>query len=417
MKIHTKIRFAIDLIAEDFGNFILSVLLSGIALALFGFTIMVFMGGENGKRSAENVLAEGIGHTGIIILEEQSGQEAMEFRREALFLETVNSIGAYEMWIMNKNSFADLYDIQNGRSVNSGQESLFSDGFQMLTVDRELLSLCRLELEKGILPENLDYTKENTEYIYLGSAYSGIPVGTEFTDNETEQVYHVAGILDRNSRFVLEDLKYDENYASLRNDMDMKYEALHVNNGISYSMPWLFSADRNRTFAEAEESLYQLAEKKGVKIRVYPLQSLFDKVEEENRVMQDSLVEMIILVLLVISVVSAVLQVVQIMRQERFYGIMYAVGFLTPEIQGIMVMRNIIWLFLSLGLGGGMVVFGLPRYFVTHNIQIRELFYQFLVWPVLPACVFLSLVVFAIITVVPCTVFGRQDPVKLIQGE
>lgn len=417
VKIHTKIRFAHDMIAEDFWNFILSVILSGIALALFGFTLMVFIGGGNGKRSAENVLSEGIEHTGLIVLEEQSGKEAMKFRREAFSSETVKSIGAYEMWTMDKNAFASLYSIQNGRSVNSGQGSMFSDGFQMLTVDKELLSLCRLELEKGTLPEKLDYTQKDTEYIYLGSAYSGIPVGTEFVDDGAGLVYRVAGILDRDSRFAMEDLKYDENYSSLRNDMDMEYEAIHINNGISYSMPWLFSAERSCTFADAEETLYRLAEKNGVKIRVYPLQSLFEKVEEENRVMQDSLVEMIILVLLVIAAVSAVLQVVQIMRQERFYGIMYAVGFLKPEIQSIMVVRNIVWLLLSLGFGGGMILFGLPRYFVTHNIQVRGLFYQFLAWPVLPVCVCLSLVVFAVITVVPCTVFGRQDPVKLIQGE
>ena len=62
----TKIRYAMDMLAENPKNFIASVLLCGVGLSLIGFNLLVYLAGNHSYKSAEDVLSQGIEHTGIL---------------------------------------------------------------------------------------------------------------------------------------------------------------------------------------------------------------------------------------------------------------------------------------------------------------------------------------------------------------
>ena len=82
LKLQTKIRFAIDMLIESPVNFFISVLLSGIGFGLFGFTLFVYLAGNNGINSAERVLSNGVKQTGIIELDEFYDDKGKEFRKQ-----------------------------------------------------------------------------------------------------------------------------------------------------------------------------------------------------------------------------------------------------------------------------------------------------------------------------------------------
>lgn len=419
MRFRTKVRFAIDMIVENPTHFIISILLSGAGLCLLGFTMLVYLAGNNGKRTAEEVLTQGIGHTGIVSNENFDffSESGMNFRKEAYDSEIIHSIGSFNYGSISDGDFsALLYNIQQGHAVNASD--MFGDALQILWVDRELLTLCNLQYEDYIPADQLDDSDKDIQYMYLGYAYRDIPVGTIFKYNSmgVTIMYEVAGILKKDTGFASQDLLNAEDFTTLRSDINMNYEIICINDGPSYTGPWMFSVEKNYTLEEGMEELNRIAAANGIEIEVYSLQSTFDNVKQQTQVMQDSLLDMLMLILLVLVIVVTTLQIVQIFHQSHSYGILYSVGFLSLEIQAMMIIRNVIYFVFSFCIGTGLLI-GIGHLYFMSDIQSKEVFLHLLFTQVLPVGGILMLILFCIITAIPCYVFNRQDPIKLMQGE
>lgn len=175
----TKIKFAMDMISENPLNFIVSIILSGVGLSLVGFTLLVYLAGNNGLESAERVLANGIANTGVLEVEEFYFDSGLNFRKQAYDSPIIHSIGAFSYKNINSDSFPDLYSIQHNNEINPSNQA-GGHSLQMLLVDRELLELCNLDYEKYTPSNHLDYSDENVRYIYLGYTYHDIPLETKF---------------------------------------------------------------------------------------------------------------------------------------------------------------------------------------------------------------------------------------------
>lgn len=417
MKWFTKIRYAMDMLAENPKNFIASVLLCGVGLSLIGFNMLVYLAGNHSYKSAEDVLSQGIEHTGILEVDDYYLESGTNFRREAYQSEIIQSIGGFKFNEFPGDTFSMLKEIQNNKAYHSS-ERMPAQFLQMLVVDKELFPLCNLEYETYISPDELENSDETMRYIYLGYAYREIPLGTEFIDSSVKPAltYRVAGILKKDTSFASTELMSGVDFTTLRSDINMNYEILCVNPADSKSWPWMFSVNENYTMKEGMEELYRIAEIEGVEIEAYTLQSSFDELKIETKIMQENLLEMLILILIVIAIVVTILQIVQIFNQARSYGIMYSLGFMTSEILAIMVIRNVIYFVFSLCIGIGGLIFIGNKFFIS-NIQNQTMFFQLLFQQVLPISVTLMLILFCIITIIPCFLFSRQDPIKLIQGE
>lgn len=306
MKLHTKLRFAVDMIVQNPLHFLVSVLLCGIGIALIGFTLLVYMVGKNGRSSAEKTLTEGIACTGIIEIDDLLSGDTMKFRELALNSGIIHSIGAYHFGMFNKDVFPELYDIQHNKEVNRSNTDS-GNSLQMLIVDK---------------------------------AYS-------------------------------------------------------MEDGI--------------------KELKKAADTLNLNIRVYPLQEKFNRAFMETKIMEESLSEMLVLIFISIAIIVTLLQIVEILHHFHTYGIMYSVGFLSSEIIIMMAIRNFIYYILSL-CTGLLLLFGVgKKYFIT-NIQVANLFFELLFKQVFPAGILIMLFLFCIITIVPCIVLKRLDPVELIQN-
>ena len=417
MKWFTIIRFAIDMLMEHPKNFLASILLGGVALTLLGFNLLIYLAGNHSYRSAEKVLSQGIDHTGILELEDFHSECGTDFRKEAFQSELIQSIGGFKFSQFPAEVFSDLYEIQHEKNYHSS-ENMLGQFLQILLMDKELLPLCNLEYETCIPADELEDSDETVRYLYLGYAFHEIPVGTEFVDDSVKPAltYKVAGVLKKDTCFASTELINGVDFTTLRSDVDMDYEIICINEGASYTCPWMFSVNKNDTMEEGMEELCRIADGMGVKIEPYTLQSSFDKVNQETEIMQENLLEMLVLILIVIMIVIVTLQIVQIFHQAHTYGILYSIGFLTPEILEIMVIRNVIYFVFSLCIGmGGLILIG-NKFFIS-NMQNRAMFFQLLFHQVVPVSVILMVLLFGVITIVPCFVFSRQDPIKLMQGE
>ena len=414
-----KFRFSIDMILENKINFILSFVLTGIGFFLIGFTLLVYLAGSYGKQSAEKALSQGIGQTGVLNFHDVfdfASENGRDFHKNAFESELIHSIGALEYIELENKDFTELYEIQSQYHVKNGIPN--TDMLQMLRADLEVFPITEIALENGGKAQHLDYSDDHTIYLYLGYAYRDIPIGTRFvklTDDGEEMVYQVAGILQKGEIFVSVNLLNQIDFTTIRNDVNMDYEIMCINNGYSGSAPWFFSVDRRFSMEEGMSELEQIAERYGIKIKMYPLREMFDVVEKETAVMQESLFDVLICLVIVILGVVTTLQIVQIYQSSHQYGIFYAIGFSTADLQWMVIIRNVIYFVLSVCFGILLLLFCGQKYFIT-NVQVKELFYQMLFYRVLPVDLMLLLLLFFVVSFVPCRIFYRMEPVSMIQG-
>lgn len=416
MKFHTKIRFAVDMIVQNPFDFIISALLCGIGIALIGFTLLVYLAGNNSIRSAEKTLTQGIENTGVVEIDDLLS-DTLKFREDAVNSGVIHSIGTFRFGGFNKAFFPELYDIQKNNTINRSN-TVSENTLQMLVVDKELLPLFPLDFVGDKLEEQQDVSgNENIAYLYLGNAYTGIPVGTEFHDTSYSPAttYKVAGILKKDISFASADLLAGVDFTTLRCDINMNYEIICINEGASLYSPWLFSINKTYTMEEGMKELKEIADALNIKIREYPLQTKFNTVGTETQIMEESLSEMLVLIFITITIIVTLLQIVEILHHFHIYGIMYSVGFLSSEIIVIMIIRNIIYYIFSLCTGLLMLFAIGKRYFIT-NIQVKDMFFELLFQRVFPAGTLFMMFLFCIMTLIPCIVLIRRDPVELIQN-
>lgn len=419
MRWNKKIAFAIDMIIEKPINFLITILLGGLGLGLIGFTMLVYLAGRYGYDSVERVLTQGTEQTGRLMFDDYGTEAGTAFRKEAFSSDIIHSIGSYRFIEQSSMALPELFQIQQGHTVNDSIKGLENGQVHMFFIDEEIKNLCALEFEKLLPQEKRQNTKENIQYLYLGYAYRDIPVGKEFvwSSQGVTLHYQVRGILKKGSRFVADSLMNSIGFTDISNSINLDYEIISTNEGPSKYCPWIFSIDRKYSYDEGVKELRRIAAKHGIELSdIRSFSSFFEQVALETKMMQESLVEMMILLLFATGIVVTVLQLVQIFNKSHFYGILYSIGVLTPDIVMITIIRNVVCFLFSEMIGTFLLILTGNYFFIT-NIQNREMFFELLFRTVLPVGTAGMLLLFAVTTAIPCVVFGRLDPVKLLQGD
>ena len=81
----------------------------------------------------------------------------------------------------------------------------------------------------------------------------------------------------------------------------------------------------------------------------------------------------------------------------------------------MIILRNAIYLILSVCVGIMLLMLSGQKYFIT-NVQVKELFFHILFSKVLPFDLILMIILFFVVSYVPCYIFHKIEPIKLIQG-
>lgn len=405
MKAVTRIRYAVNGIVQDGTHFLLSALLIATGFGLIGFTVLVLLASGYGRSSAEHVLSQGIGNTGVLMVSfgdsdfENDTQKAIEeqigkivrFRRAAKETDMIQAIGG-----MGRTQSGDV---------------------QMIVMDLELTNLCAFPIGKGILPEELPI-HENTQYLYLGYAYRDIPVGSRYVVEAGEEniTYEVAGIFQKNARFASDNMLRETDDTAFRNDISLNGEIVRINQGEGFNSPWFFSVREGYSVEDAMERLELLADEYGVVIEQYPLREKFDAIDAGNRVRKEILFEMTGFLTLVIVVTVTCFQLVKTYQNAYRYGIFYALGFSTSDIQGIILLQNGIAFLCALCLAFVMLAL-LWLIFFVKDVQAQEVFWQILLARALPIDGLAAVLLCVMVTYLPCHLLQMKEPIELIRGD
>ena len=326
------LRFALDWIVARLRHSVLFALLIVFSIEIIVFSEVIMIGYSYGYTSADRVMRQGIGKTGVIRIE---NYYSADFYEELMARPEVAALGSTGTgWT---DALPELYGIQKGHL--KGEEGYL----QYEMVSRGAANLCEIRLKEGTLPEELSWEGQggkNTEYLYLGAGFADIPVGTVYESQYT--TYMVAGILDKSQRWIDHSLKRGFEMQTLDYTFDCNYRVLAITDIAAFSSDVWICASDGYTMEQAAEQAFQIAKKHGADMRYTSLQTYYENTMGDMMTLKAILSKLVVIVCFSCAVMLVCLQLLQVLSLEKEFGVMYAVGFSQSEIWGAMVLKNIL---------------------------------------------------------------------------
>lgn len=403
------LRMAFDDIVSQFKRFVLSTLLIVICLVVLIFVIVTYKGQNYAYLSADEMLNDGFGNTGILSVNEaeDSNDKMLGFINEANKRKEIACIG--DMCLYGMKIFPELYEIQS-----KGKDCYFSvyEGCTtILTINSNIFELCELELGKGNYPSELDFSDKKVSYLYLGSAYSSIPIGTKY-NNESDITYIVAGIMKDGQRWIDPKLIDGISNQDLDYTIDCTYAVIEIQNSrVSTNGMWI-TANDGYSIEEAIEAAYEIGDKYGLKIRYATMKNRYEESCSDTLLLMSYLGKAFGIILPAIILMMIVMQIVSIMLQLHDYGIMCSMGFSIKEINIILIIKNFVMSILAFVIAVPIVLKIESTWF---DEEIQYIIKTVMINDALPWSIGILLVTIIVTSITSVTVMGKYTPVQLMR--
>lgn len=403
------LMLAFDTIVLHFRKFLFSVVLIFICLLLILFAIMAYHGQNLTYESCDNIVTKGVKKTGIIQITEENfhTNEITEFLNTLSKQEEIYTIGDCSEYCLQNAVFSELEEIQRKNKRETEEE----EGLRVQYINVNTASMCELYISEGTPIKDLSFQKENVMYLYLGSAYTNIPIGTTYQLGDF--TYIVAGILQKGQKWIKSDLINDFSGDVGDSALDCTYEVLGFHNqGLYCDYFWVTASDEN-TIEEAFSVVDKMAKKWEIGVRYASLQEVYEQGQSDTILLLEYLSRIIGIVLITSILMLVSLQVVFILTNLKEYGILYAVGFGKKEIFFSILWRNIISALLAF-------LFVIPclqwianKWFVmcTMKYLIKNIFLPYM----LPVGLGIIIFVITIVSIVTNIVLNKFSPVQMMQ--
>lgn len=402
------IRFTWDWIAMNFKKSLLSILIMVVAFFLGMLSVMSFMEEKLAYVSIEECLNYSTEKTLIIGVDILNSYDTNGFINKAYESPEIAAIGAVEVRSMVNS---ELFEVQKGHSWNPAYS--LDNEVEVAIINIEGLDVCPLKLQNGAYPSELDFTDNKISYLYLGSAYKDIPVGTVYEGNNGYKKI-VAGIMEDGQRWVNSDLLWGYSPSRLNYSWDCTYAVFCVENSMLAVNCFAAVAD-GYTVDEAIKALNEVAEETGCVITYSAVENICEEGAKESKALTSYIVRLLVIIMVASSIMLISVQVVIILKNTKNYGVMYAVGFNKTEILKAQFLKQIILSLCALVIAGvAIYYFAYQSYFL--NADIEYIMKTILARYVFPAGVLQAGLVVVMIQIITAFMFKRMTPDKLIRS-
>lgn len=416
------IKIAIDNIFSQLKRFLISVLLVAVSLVLIIVAVLAYEGSNYSYSSCDKLLTKGMEGTGVLNIETHESIEAFwdeASKQEEIFAITDMSVGGRE-------NILGLYDIQKKNTEgifapDSGEELLgmpvLDDYISVLDIDIRGINLCDLELSKGTMPEDLDYSKSSDTniiyYIYLGSAYASIPVGAEYKKEyiDATATYIVAGIMEEGQKWIDPGIDWSIDGGKLDYTVDCTYGIFIVGNLLQLSPRFILSANDGYTIEEALGTAHELADKHGIELHSMTMTELYEESNEVIVFLLSSLIEAFAIVIPAVILMLITMQIVSVRLELNTYGIMCSLGFSIKDINVMLIIKNVIMALVGLAIATPVVIRLADQWFDDKLSYVMD---TIMLSVALPTAIIILPVVILITSLTSVVMLKRYTPVKLM---
>ena len=408
------IRFTFEFIAVEWKKFFMRVFLIAVALFLIQFSLLYYRGISYGYKNCDKLLVSGIDGAAYISIEnfdDVSGSQIMEFINEAAKLDGIVAIGSMSDGGGLPDGVEELFEIQIRTGENPDNGSLWSKG-----INPTLLPICEMELEEGTPYSELDYSKKDTTYVYLGSNYKEIPVGKRYEriiDGRFYGYWEVAGIFPEGFRWLKEGIYEAGNMATMDYTEDCSNLIFYLEpDGISGNRILVCAAD-GYGIEDAIAALRELADSRGI-IFTY---NTFSETFKEGRWLADILsgiiLKMFIICLFCGFFMILIFQSLSLFESGKDMGIMLSVGFSPAFLKKTYLIKDCIQGLLATLLSMTVSALIARQIFIRDNMEyiLKTLYLKNLI----PVSLLVVATIVAAGFVITHIILKRINPVSLIR--
>lgn len=336
---------------KRFINFLLFCI-SFLLIIITGFAYFIV---NERECAADRIIVGGNNNLGTvrILNNDDKGIEFMEEMKK----KGLSSIGQRYFKEVGMDNFAEELSAQ--QSEFNIKKILIKNGHMTdntsvicVPIYGEFLQLCGIELREGVLETN---PKENERYLYLGSGFHDIPVGTVYYNkdytgfsDEKNIKYIVKGYLAEASKILSDEILTSRDLFNLYYGevLDDKIVMIDVA-PIDYNTYFLTNG---KTSDEVNAILDEISQKTGVEIEKSDWLGVLKEQKEENRILIKNIRYFLVITILICISVLLCNTLAEKMNNGNVIGIWYANSFSQKDIFVIEVLDSILPILFSAGL-------------------------------------------------------------------
>ncbi len=403
--------------------FLFTVILLVLCFSLFSICEFLFVRPVYNRYVAEKVLAKGTENTGLIRLRDTTAEQEINFRLEAIDMNLVHSIGAFDVALNDWECFDELIKIQGGKSeaLKARQPDLYEnfeeDILGCIYADSTVIPLCDLKLQSGSMlnKDNFDYEDQNLIALYLGDSFSEIPVGTEYKCEFKEigmvLTIRVMGIIEKGEEWL------DASIGSLQGEIlkssyNLDNEVIMAFNDSVYNGMMFYTLNDNADMKDTQKKLYDLAEKHNMDVTIGGVASRFAATETQYKSFREILFALMIFITAISTMIIICFNTVSVLSRKKQYGVFLSGGISKASLFFSLFIEQGVKVILGLLLSGVFIYWGTPTYFELEEIDVvYDIFLNFVLWKTAIFCVAEC----AIVSVASILILGHYKPVQLIK--
>ncbi len=408
MKIKEIFKFAIEQFVHNYFRQICIGCLLIVSMIALGAMFLADYKLNRLRYDLDDILASGIEDKGFIHSYELQTEENINSIKE---LECIEYIVGYYTGGTDYDWCPEIINIQRQNKDEFTNETYYfymndndgEEGYWPVTcITKGMMEIVELEFQAGGIVREED-REQGVFYVYLGSDYKDIEVGSRFYVEDWDGYIVVAGIIKEGEEFLHENilnLLNENSVASYNTDCMVFLETI-----ANVEDKMLFKVKDGYTIEYAIEEINKLYDDSGLHNRIYSLEDELVKNEKNYHKLNMVNRELLFVLLLTVVVVQTCVCISNFISKKRDYGILYSNGINNKDMINILIVQNIILFSLcaviSIAIGS----------FFLENINLLEMKYIKHVLLKVGAVVFTMLVVSIII---PSIYISKHKTVDLI---
>ena len=277
--------------------------------------------------------------------------------------------------------------------------------------DINSFKMYNIKLKEGKTPDNYE-DEEGIIYLYLGSEYKDIKIGSKYKINDQFEAV-VAGIFEKGQNVINtfgfsgsvdlgnENIVYnlDSHIVAVLNSID--------NKNYEYYGKCLLTLNEDYDYEIATKKIRSICEENGIIVRFISVSEAFDELDKNNGLFINLLEELMIVVTLSSILISSCIMILDIKKNQKMYGIMCANGSTTIDIVKSILLENETIMILS------MLLALLITITQDKTIICNDVFLKMTLLKIGVFCIML----FLIASIAPIIYICRMDTKKMIEGE
>ncbi len=392
-------RLALNFICQKISRTIISTLLCVISVIVIVFFAILGVGIDYAYNEVDKLLTTGV-------------EKAVRLRTENSSPEFLDELASQpEVLAVGDNNIArDIEYLPELAKIRSDALGENKNVIDISFVNYNLLNFSKISLQKGDFDK--DFSEWNTYYLYLGSGFKDVPLGTAFS-TEWGSNFVVAGIMSDGQRLISDTLETPEDhYAGYT--YDGTYSVLAAWQGLSTNELWL-SANEDYTLEEALDKAFVIADKHGVDLRYTTLRTRFDEARENTAIMKEIFSRLGLIMCIACAMMIICMQLSDIYGSLHEYGVMCSVGFTRSDIEKTVIIKNVITFSAGFILSLPLINI-LLRWWYLQSFSGKEATTKILVSAAIPAAAVLIIFTLIISSVISVAVISRHTPVQMIGG-